>query len=73
MESYGIRGVTGVHVLNRKDTQVSLTSSRFILVTGTLCWAKLDDLMILQRSTNAIGSIISGMLSLVHRNKSHAV
>ena len=55
MESYGIRGVIGVRARNRIDTQVNLTSSRCILETSTLCWVKLDDLMIFQRSTNAVG------------------
>ena len=32
-------GVRGVHALNRKDTQVNLTSLWCTLVTSTLYWA----------------------------------
>ena len=33
------RGVRGVYALNRKDTQVNLTSPWCTLVTSTMCWA----------------------------------
>ena len=35
----GVMGVMGVHALNRKDTQVNLTSPQCTLVTSTFCWA----------------------------------
>ena len=45
----GVSGVRGVHAMNRKDTQVNLTSPRCTLVTSTLCWA--NEAMAKERKT----------------------